>query len=130
MATAQAQLVQAQANLEYVRAQSNRVFEPERKGVMSIAEGDKARTSVSNAETKVKTAQAELNKSRQLLGEKDENNPRIRTAIAALKQAEIDLSRTTVVAPSDVGITNLAETAGNYASVGTPLMIFIDAENV
>ena len=130
VATAQAQLVQAQANLEYVQAQSNRVFELERKGVMSIAEGDKARTSVSNAETKVKTAQAELNKSRQLLGEEGENNPRIRAAIAALKQAELDLSRTTVIAPSDGGITNLAVTAGNSASVGVPLMTFIDAENV
>ena len=130
VATAQAQLVQAQANLEYVQAQSNRVFELENKGVMSISEGDKARSAVSNAETKVKTAQAELNKSRQLLGEEGENNPRIRAAIAALRQAEIDLSRTTVYAPSNGGITNLAVAAGNYATVGKPLMTFIDAENV
>ena len=59
-----------------------------------------------------------------------QENPKIRSAIAALKQAQINLSRTTVVAPSKGGITNLVINAGQYASVGTPLMTFVDFESV
>ena len=128
--TAQAKLVEAITNLEHAKTQSARVFELEKKNVMSRAEGDKARAVVKQAEAQVDSARAELEKARQALGVQGEANPRIRAAIADLKKAQLDLSRTTLLAPSKGGITNLQVEEGYYASAGVPLMTFIEFDNV
>ena len=128
--TAQAKLVEAITNLEHAKTQSARVFELEKKNVMSRAEGDKARAVVMQAEAQVDSARAELEKARQALGVQGEANPRIRAAIADLKKAQLDLSRTTLLAPSKGGITNLKVEEGYYASAGVPLMTFIEFDNV
>lgn len=128
--TAQAKLVEAMTNLEHAKTQSVRVFELEKKQVMSKSEGDKARAVVKQAESQVDSARAELEKARQSLGVTGEANPRIRSAIADLKKAQLDLSRTTIRAPSKGGITNLQVEEGYHASVGVPLMTFIEFDNV
>ena len=128
--TAQAKLVEAMTNLEHAKTQSVRVFELEKKQVMSKSEGDKARAVVKQAKAQVDSARAELEKARQSLGVQGEANPRIRTAIAELKKAQLDLSRTEILAPSKGGITNLQVEAGYYASAGVPLMTFIEFDNV
>jgi multidrug resistance efflux pump len=128
--TAQAKLVEAITNLDHAKTQSARVFELEKKNVMSKAEGDKARAVVKQAEAQVDSARAELEKARQALGVEGEANPRIRSAIADLKKAQLDLSRTTIVAPSRGGITNLQIEEGYYASAGVPLMTFIEFDNI
>lgn len=130
VATAQAKLVEAKINLEYVITQSKRVFELEKTKNLPVSDGDKARAAIKKAKTQVESARAELEKSKQQLGHKGKDNPKIRSAIAALKKAQIDLSRTTVIAPAKGGITNLVVNEGQYASVGTPLMTFIDFESV
>ena len=128
--TAQAKLVEAITNLEHAQTQSARVFELEKKNVMSKAEGDKARAVVKQAHAQVDSARAELDKAKQALGVQGEANPRIRAAIADLKKAQLDLSRTTIQAPSKGGITNLQIEEGYYASAGAPLMTFIEFDNV
>lgn len=128
--TAQAKLVEAMTNLEHAKTQSVRVFELEKKQVMSKSEGDKARAVVKQAESQVDSARAELEKARQSLGVKGEANPRIRSAIADLKKAQLDLSRTAIRAPSKGGITNLQVEEGYHASAGVPLMTFIEFDNV
>jgi len=128
--TAQARLVEAVTNLEHMKTQSARVFELEKKQIMSRAEGDAARAVVKQAEAQVDSARAELEKAKQALGEEGEANPRIRSAIADLKKAQLDLSRTTMYAPSKGGITNLQIEEGYYASAGAPLMTFIEFDNV
>ena len=128
--TAQAKLVEAITNLEHAKTQSVRVFELEKKQVMSKSEGDKARAVVKQAKAQVDSARAELEKAKQSLGVQGEANPRIRTAIAELKRAQLDLSRTRILAPSKGGITNLQVEEGYYASAGAPLMTFIEFDNV
>ncbi len=128
--TAQAKLVEAITNLEHAETQSARVFELEKKNVMSKSEGDKARAVVKQAGAQVNSARAGLEKAKQALGVKGEANPRIRAAIAELKKAQLDLSRTVIQAPSKGGITNLQIEEGYYASAGVPLMTFIEFDNV
>jgi multidrug resistance efflux pump len=128
--TAQAKLVEAITNLEHAQTQSARVYELEKKQVMSKAEGDKARAVVKQVKAQVDSARAELEKAKQSLGVQGEANPRIRSAIADLKKAQLDLSRTTIKAPSKGGITNLQVEEGYYASAGVPLMTFIEFDNV
>ncbi|MEH6577765.1 MAG: HlyD family secretion protein [Amphritea sp.] len=130
VSSAQAKLVEAQTNLNYVNTQSKRIFKLEKERVLSVAHGDKARADIKRAEAQVGSARAELEKSTQQLGQGGNDNPKIRSAIAALKKAQIDLSRTTVVAPTKGGITNLVINEGQYASVGSPLMTFVDFESI
>ena len=130
VSTAQAKVVEAVANLDHLKAQANRVIELEEKQIYSKARGDKARAAVVKAEAQLDSAKSELEKAKQALGVKGKENPKIRSAIAKLKKAQIDLSRTTILAPSHGGITNLKIDEGHYASVGAPLMTFIEVENV
>lgn len=130
VSTAQAKVVEAIANLDHLKAQSRRVIELEEKQIYSKARGDKARAAVVKAEAQLDSAKAELEKAKQALGAKGNENPKIRSAIAKLKKAQIDLSRTTILAPSHGGITNLKIDVGHFASVGAPLMTFIQIEDV
>jgi multidrug resistance efflux pump len=128
--TAQAHLVEAQTNLEHVNVQSARIFELEQRKLYSKSDGDKARAAIKQARAQVQSAVANLDKAKQSLGAEGEANPRVRTAMAKLKQAQLDLSRTKVLAPSDGGITNLQVDVGYYANKGAPLMTFIDSGDV
>ena len=130
VATAQSKVVQAQTNVDHITAQSVRVYELEKKGIYSVSRGDSARANVINSKAKLDGARSELEKAKQALGVKGEKNPKIRSAIAKLKKAQIDLSRTTIFAPSHGGITNLKIDTGHFASVGAPLMTFIEVDNV
>lgn len=130
VATAQAGLVQAETNLEHVNAQSARVFELEERNLYSKSEGDKARAAIKAARAQVDSAQANLEKARQSLGAEGENNPRIRSAMATLKKAQLDLSRTKVIAPALGGVTNLQIEKGYYAKAGAAAMTFVEAESV
>jgi len=47
-------------------------------------------------------------------------------AQASLEQAKWNLSKTTIVAPTDGYITNLQTRRGNYATTGTPLVGLVD----
>ncbi|GEA59027.1 HlyD family secretion protein [Vibrio comitans] len=128
--TAQAGLVEAQTNLEHVNVQSARVFELEQRKLYSKSDGDKARAAIKQAKAQVNSAEANLDKAKQSLGAEGEANPRIRTAMAKLKQAQLDLSRTQVLAPTTGGITNLQVDVGYYANPGAPVLTFIDADDV
>jgi multidrug resistance efflux pump len=127
---AQAELVEAQANLNHMEIQGKRIFEVEKKGVVSKAEGDKARATIKAARAQVDSAKANLEKAKQQLGSKGEKNPKIRKAIAELKQAQVNLERTNLYAPSHGGITNLKIDVGHYASPGVPLMTFVEVDNI
>jgi multidrug resistance efflux pump len=124
--TAEAQLVVAETNVEHVNAQSARVFEMEEKNVLSHSDGDKARAAIKQSKAEVVSAEANLDKAKQSLGKKGNENPRIRSAMAQLKKAQLDLSRTVILAPSFGGITNLQIDTGFYAKAGAAAMTFIE----
>jgi len=127
--TAQAQLVVAETNVEHVKAQSARVFEMEEKNVLSHSDGDKARAAIKASIAQAVSAEANLDKAKQSLGKAGTENPRIRSAMAQLKKAQLDLSRTVVLAPSLGGITNLQIDTGFYAKAGAAAMTFIEGNN-
>jgi multidrug resistance efflux pump len=126
VAAAEANVARARADLRTAEEQSSRVFHLVERGVYAAARGDESRRRLEGADAAVEQADAELEEARQNLGPEGADNPQIRAAAAALQQARLDLIRTTVVAPSDGIITNLRLTTGQYASVGQPVMTFID----
>jgi len=127
--TAQAQVVVAETNVEHVKAQSARVFEMEVKNVLSHSDGDKARAAIKQSKAELVSAEANLDKAKQALGAEGNKNPRIRSAMAQLKKAQLDLSRTIMVAPGDGGITNLQVDTGYFANVGIAAMTFVEGNN-
>ncbi|WP_454104116.1 HlyD family secretion protein [Methylorubrum extorquens] len=126
VAAAQAKLAEAISKRENAREQSGRVFELVKKGVYAQARQQQAQTMLDSAEAVVSQAEAEVEKARQTLGPQGAANPQIREALGALEQANLDLTRTTVVAPSEGGVTNLSLTIGQVLGKGEPAMSYID----
>lgn len=130
VSSAQAQLVDAQANEVRIATDAERMFALEKQGVVSRSDGDMARAELKRAKAQVASAQAELARAKEQLGASGADNPRIRAALSALEDARLDLSRTTIVAPTIGGVVNVKIAAGFYATTGQPLMTFISGEDV
>ena len=130
VATAQAKLVEAIALRENARDQTKRTFELVKKGVHSEARRTQAQATLDSAEAIVVQAEAELEKAKQTLGPAGADNPQIREAVAVLAQANLDLQRTTVFAPTEGGVTNLSLGIGQVLAKGEPAMTYIDVREV
>jgi multidrug resistance efflux pump len=128
LAVAEAELSQTKTQLAYYKTESKRVFELERRGILPVSDGDKARAEVEKAEASVVSAEAKLERAEQKLGDQGQNNPKIRQALASLQDARLDLARTTITAPVKGGVTSVSIAAGNYASAGQALMTFVSGE--
>ena len=129
LAVAKADLSQAITQQGYILAEGKRVFALEKQGILSGSDGDKARAEVKKAKADVESAQAKLERAEQKLGDQGSNNPKIRKAIAALEDAQLDFSRTTITAPIRGGVTSVAIAPGDYATAGKALMTFVSAED-
>lgn len=122
------------ANAQLDRAQRNynrvmQVFE-ENPGALSLADRDAAETALALASEQVSSAEADLEKAQQNLGNFGPNNADLREAITQLEKAQIDLSYTTVYAPSNGIIESFNLDVGHYCSAGHPLATFISTKDV
>ncbi|WP_394200317.1 HlyD family secretion protein [Shewanella waksmanii] len=127
---AQAKVTNAIANYKNAQVQSKRVFAMTEKGVMSQADADNARASLTSAEAAVAAAKADLAKAEERLGMEGENNTQVKSALLALQQAQLNLQRTDIRAPTLGTASNFRLKEGVFANTGQPLMTFISAENV
>jgi len=87
--------------------------------------GIRARAEVAKTQADVARAQADLKKAEANLGEPGARNAKVRQAIAAVAQAQLDLRNTTVVARADGVVTNLRLSAGQFVTKGQPLLSFL-----
>ena len=94
-------------------------------GALSQADRDQAETSLESAVERVASAEADLEKAKQQLGVEGPDNPRLRSAIAALEQAQLDLEFATLRAPALGVIESFTIDVGHYAVAGQPLGTFI-----
>ncbi|MGE6648961.1 HlyD family secretion protein [Shewanella colwelliana] len=127
---AQAKVVDAIAARNNAKEQAGRVMELAGQGVLSQAELDNAIEARDRAQANLVAAEASLAQAKQNLGPEGENNPQILSAMAKLEQAQLDLQKTKIIAPSKGVVTNLQLTLGQKASVGTPMLTFIDPRGV
>ena len=130
VAIAQAKLTEARTQRDFVDVQARRYLELAKKGTISKADADRATAELKKAEAQVASAQADLDKAKEQLGAKGQENARIRDAIAALEKARRDLGATSLVAPMEGGIANLQVQEGYYATAGQPMMTFVSARDV
>jgi len=129
---AKAAVTSAKANL--LRAEQDAVrlrrIKLEDPGALSDRRIETAEATLSAAQGQLGSAIANLEKARQDLGEAGDNNARILQAQAALEQAELDLQRTTVMAPDNGLVTDVRVDRGNFAAVGAPQMTFVATHNI
>jgi multidrug resistance efflux pump len=134
LAASDAGIVMAQAGVDAARAglvrseqdaaRSERIY-AEDAGAISIRRLELARASLAESRAKLVSAQAQLEQARQARGQAGDANDRLIAARSALDKAELDLKRTTIVAPGDGLITDLKADIGQVAAAGTPVMTFI-----
>ena len=127
---AQARLVEARANRDNVREQTQRALELVERGVYARAKADEVRAALDSAEAVVDAADADLVRASEELGPAGADNPQLKEALAALERARLDLVRTTVTAPSEGVVTNLQLAVGQVVAAGQPSLTFIDASTV
>ena len=130
VATATAKLTAARVALENAQVQGKRVLTLVQKGVFAKARGDDAKGIIATAQAGVTAAEAELERAKQQLGSGDSDNPRVRRALAELEQAQLNLARTTIKAPSRGYIGGLKIDEGAYANAGQPAMTFISVDDI
>ncbi len=99
-------------------------------GAVSKAERVRKREALAQAKAQVSLAEAELERAKEELGKEGKDNPALKSAVAALEQAQIDFKRTTIYAPGLGLITNLKIDVGHYAKTGTALMTFVSGTDV
>ena len=130
VASAEAKLAEATAKRANVREQVARIRSLVKQKVYSQARADQAKSQFSSAEAEFAAAEAELEKAKQTLGPQGADNPQIKLALSQLQQAQLDLSRTRILAPSDGGISNLRLAIGQVLSKGEIAMTFIDVREI
>ncbi|MDM0081689.1 HlyD family secretion protein [Variovorax sp. J31P179] len=124
---ARAGLQAAVAGHVYARQDAARLEQifKEDPGAISIRRVQSARASLIQAEAKEKSAEADLRRAQEAAGESGENNAQLISARSAIEKAELDLKRTSVVAPARGRVTDLRTDVGQFAQAGTPAMTLI-----
>jgi len=129
VSSAEAGVRYAEAALRLAQTQWKRVEPLAKIGAVPFQDRDKAQASLDGARAGLDNAHAELAQARANLGEADANNPEIRTAVAQLENAELDLSYTKVAAPVNGFVTDLSLSRGSYASVGSPMLALVNSDS-
>lgn len=129
---ARAQLASMEATLVRARQDAERMKRilSEEPGAVSERRLQYAEATLAVAESRVESAQAGLDRALQDLGEVGDSNSKILQAQAALDQANLDLRRTSVYAPTAGIVTDVRVDRGNFANAGAPLMTFLANHDV
>jgi len=120
LAAARAQRTIAQREFDRVQSISQR-----NPNALSQSDRDRATAALEQAVAQVEASEADLERARAALGAEGADNPAVRSAMAALEQAEFNLAQTTLRAPSDGAIESLMLDVGHFAGAGQPLMTFV-----
>lgn len=121
-----AALVSTQAGLK----QSQAALEQAQAGQQQAEAGLQiAQDSLVEAESVLKSAEADLAEAEATLGQPGEANARVRQAQVTLDEAELNLSFTSIYAPSDGIVTNLLVNEGTFTNAGQPQLAFVNSES-
>jgi len=132
VASAAARLAAARAQESIARLERDRLLGIAERNANALARADldRAESASTQAEAQVASAEAELQRARAQLGVQGEGNPAIRSAMAGLEQAELNLARTVLRAPARGAIESLELDVGHFAAAGQPLMTFVSTSGV
>ncbi|MBV8456344.1 MAG: HlyD family secretion protein, partial [Acetobacteraceae bacterium] len=129
VAAAQAQIARAQATLTYDQQQQARYAELAKTGAGTVQSEQQWASQLRQQQAALKSAQAsEVAAVRQLAAltaQRDSAEANLKQAMAQRDQAQLNLSYTTVKAAQPGWVVQLSAGAGEYASAGTDLSMFV-----
>jgi membrane fusion protein (multidrug efflux system) len=124
----QEEIKSAGSQLAYAQAENLRQSELAQRKVASQQRAEEAKRDLDVASQRVAMLNEELARTVvALFGDPDvplEQHPRVRQAMAARDEAQLNLARTRVLAPID-GIVSRKPTVGAYAAAGSPLLAVV-----
>ena len=126
VAAAQAAVAAAEAALADTQFSIDRITPLFKRGDASKAALDAATTARDAAKARRDQAEADLVAARKALGAEGVENAQVRAAQAALEQAELALSHTTITAPADGWIANLSLRPGDIVEPGASLFALVE----
>ena len=95
------------------------------KRALSETSAIRARADIAKTRAEIIRAEAEAERARIRMGEAGEGNVQVRQALATMEQAQLDLRRSSVLAPADGAVTNLRLSPGQFANRGQPVLSFL-----
>ncbi|MGI9241339.1 MAG: HlyD family secretion protein, partial [Verrucomicrobiales bacterium] len=95
----------------------------------SVQQQNGARAGLLQAEAAKAQSQASLEEAQAQLGAIGDSNSQVRAALAAVRQAELDLEFTRMIAPVDGYITNLNLRLGSQAVANQPALALVDVDS-
>ena len=129
LAARRADLFAAEAEEARARADERRVDELAQRGSVSIRERDQTRASARAASANVRKARAAIEIAEQTLKASGISRgglqARVEIAQATLRQAEIDLANTEIVAPGNGRVSEVGVRLGQYVTSGTQLLFLV-----
>jgi len=131
--SARARLLGARANADKSLKNAERLsrLHEEDPGTISKRQLEAAQASLEAARARVTEAEAGIQAAVQQMGGSDErDNNILKTAMAAVEKAELDLANTLVRASSAGLITDLRTDVGIYAATGSPVMTLVALKDV
>ena len=124
---ARASLAVSEASRDMAERDAGRLekLHDEDPGAISVRRLEMAQASRDEARSKVQRARADLRKAQEAAGEAGDDNAQLRSAVAAVEKAELDLAHTHIVAPARGVVTDLRTDVGQFAQPGAPVMTLI-----
>jgi multidrug resistance efflux pump len=124
---ARAALAVAKANAEMATRDASRQehLYQEDPGAISVRRLEIAQTTREEARSQARRAEADVRKAIESAGASGDDNAQLQSAREAIAKAELDLSRTQVVAPARGRVTDLRTDIGHFAQPGAPVMTLI-----
>ncbi len=112
------------------KATSQKAFQQaEANYQVSVQQRATAVAGLAQAKANLRKAEANVAEAKANRGAADEENPRVRAAVADLEQAELDLEFTTVRAPVDGYVTNLTLRLGSQMVANQPALALVDVNS-
>lgn len=128
----QKQVEQMQEQMAYLERERERAQQLAKRGVGTKQRLDEAQTDVQMARREIVT---QVEKNRMILAELGgslrspvENHPKYLKALADLDAAQLNLERTTVVAPADGIVSNVTLRLGEFVDDGDPVFSLVETE--
>jgi membrane fusion protein (multidrug efflux system) len=126
------QAAQSQAALTFARQQDSRAQDLLQKGAGTQQSAQQASSELLQAEAGYAAAEANLAVNRKQIGvlktQREVAAGQLDQAQAAREQADANLARTIITAPTAGRVTKLTAAKGNYAQIGQSLMMFVPRE--
>jgi multidrug resistance efflux pump len=127
VASARAQLQKQAVDLAANRKLGKIVTDLVDKKALAETNAIRAIAEIGKTSADKEKAKADLRGAVANLGAPGKANPKVKQALAAVEQAQLNLHNTSVRAPADGIVTNLRLAAGQYVNPGQPLLSFLES---